>query len=140
MPPPDFSQRKDVRKAQKASEIAEQARISYTRRIMSEPEGRQWMHDLLTRCHVFSTPFVRSAPDLTAFNCGEQNIGYRTFADVVNHCPIEYVQMMQEANLRDLTNGRRTDAKPDTDAGESGIGAEPRRDAEGSEPDLDPAV
>lgn len=132
------SERKDVRKAEKLAAIAEAARVSYTKRIMSEVEGRQWMHDLLLRCHVFSTPFVRGAPDLTSFNCGEQNIGYQTFKDVVNYCPNEYVIMMQEANLKELTNGRRPNTDDRTPAGELSGRPEPGRIVEGT--DIDPAV
>ena len=135
MPPPDFSLRKDVRKVEKAAEVAERQRIDYTKRIMSEAAGRAWMHNLLERCHVFHTPFVRNAPDLTAFNCGEQNVGYQTFADVVTHCASDYILMMQEANLKDFTNGRRNDP-----ATEHPGSPDPNGRTGGSEPDLDPAV
>ena len=130
------NERKDVRKAEKLAEIADAARIAYTRRIMSEVEGRQWMHNLLLRCHVFSTPFVRGAPDLTSFQCGEQNIGYQTFYDVVTHASAEYVLMMQEANLREISSGRRTQQPANTagepTAGEPTGGPEPGRIVEGS--------
>jgi hypothetical protein len=67
------------------------------------------MHDLLARCHVFHTPFVRGAADLTAFNAGQQSLGLEIFADVVNNCPNEYVLMMQEQALKETASDRRND-------------------------------
>ena len=138
MAQPNLSERKDVRRLEKLAAVAIAARVSYTKRIMSDYAGREWMFDLLSRCHVFATPFVRGAPDATAFNCGEQNIGYQTFADVVNHTPTEYVLMMNEANQREISNGRRADPEPNAARERSGSSTVDGR-VEGSD-SLDPAV
>jgi len=136
----DAGNRKDVRKAEKAAKHAEHARIEYTKRIMSEALGRVWVHSLLARCNVFHTPFVRGAGDITAFNCGSQNVGLQIFADVIVHCPTEYILMMQEASHKELSNDRHDsdDRSPsEQPAGSSGAG----RDLEGPDPspgDYDP--
>ena len=136
----DAGNRKDVRKAEKAAKHAEHARIEYTKRIMSEAIGRTWMHAVLLRCNLFSTPFVRGSVDGTAFNCGAQNVGLQLFVDVVNHCPTEYILMMQEASHKELFNDRH-DSDDRSPSGQSAGSQNGGRDPEGPEPssgDYDP--
>ena len=138
----DAGNRKDVRKLEKAAKHAEHARIEYTRRIMSEALGRTWMHSLLARCNVFHTPFVRGSIDITAFNCGSQNVGLQIFADVIIHCPTEYILMMQEASHKELANDRH-DSNDRSSNGEQPGSPNGGRDPEGSDPfdgDYDPYV
>jgi len=53
--------------------------------------------------------------DITAFNCGSQNVGLQLFADVIVHCPTEYILMMQEASHKELANDRHdSDTDPPT--------------------------
>lgn len=132
----DGSNRKQVRQAEKAAALADANRIAFTRTIMSDIFGRAWMHSLLSRCNVFHTPFVAGAPDHTSFNCGSQNIGLAIFADVVVHCPAEYVLMMHEANVKDQANDRRN-SDDRTPAGEPAGREDTGRDVEGSG-DYDP--
>src|SRR5580698_3980148 len=103
----DMSNRKTLRRTEKAAAIAESNRIAFTKTIMSTPFGREWMHGLLADCNVFHTPFAAGKPDITAFNCGAQNVGLRRFADVVTHTPDQYVIMMQEQAIKEQVNGRR---------------------------------
>ena len=112
----DATNRKDIRNAEKSSKLAESNRFAYVRTVMSTVGGREWMHSLLSSCHVFHTPYVAGDPHATAFNCGSQNIGLQTFADVVSQCPTEYSLMMQEAQIKDQANDRRNsdDRTPDT--------------------------
>src|SRR5882672_4779767 len=107
--------RKNIREAEKAAKLAESNRIAYTRQIMSTLAGRAWMHDLLLSCSIFRTPFVFSAPDVTAFNCGSQNIGLRIFGDVAANCPHEYTLMMTEASTKEAANDRRNSSEPSID-------------------------
>lgn len=105
----DNANRKSIREAEKSARLAEANRIAYTRTIMSTAFGRAWLHDLLLRCNVFHTPFVANSPDITAFNCGGQNIGLRLFGDVAANCPHEYSLMMTEASTKEAANERRFD-------------------------------
>src|SRR6266478_5800488 len=57
----DFSNRKDIRRAEKASRLAERARIDFLKQIMSSPLGREWLHGFLESCYIFGEPFVRGA-------------------------------------------------------------------------------
>lgn len=134
----DGSNRKHIRQAEKAQAIADNERRLYVAHIMSTIAGRAWMHQFLSQCSIFSTPFVASAYDVTAFKCGAQNVGLQVFADVHLAAPREYVLMMSEASQKEVANERRySDERtaPGQPAGSSDTG----RDVEGSvDSDYDP--
>jgi len=133
----DFSNRKDIRRAEKVAKLAEANRIAYIKRIMSDTAGREWLHALLTSCYIYGEPFVRGAPDATGHNLGKQSVGKQLFADVITHCPTQYVMMMQEASQKELTNDRHDDER--TSSGEPAGSPDPDRGIEGSESgELDP--
>jgi hypothetical protein len=134
----DAGNRKDVRRAEKAARLKQRARFDYTRRIMSEAQGREWMYDLLFRCHIGVTPFVAGRPDLSDFYAGEQNIGLQLWTDAMNSSPTEYVLMMQEASHKELSNDRH-DSNERPAGGELNGSSDGGRNAEGPEPgDYDP--
>lgn len=124
------SDRKQVRAKEKEAALAESNRIAYSKRIMQDQPGRQWMHNLLERCQMFGEPFIQGSPDGTAHNLGKQIIGKQLFADIVNHSPTEYIQMMQEASIKDAVNDRRYSDDRST-AGEQSGSSYPGRDSEG---------
>ena len=98
----DASNRKDIRKAEKASAIAEAERVEFLRQALSSVGGRSWFHNLLEACHLFSDPFTGQA--LTeAYLKGERNVGLRIFTDILSNCPDQYLLMMRESNDRDHT-------------------------------------
>jgi len=133
----DFSNRKDIRRAEKAAKLAEANRIAYVKRIMSDTAGREWMHKLLEDCCLFGEPFVRGSWDATSRNLGMQSVGKQIFSDVVVHCPTQYIQMMQEASQKELTNDRHDDER--TSSGEPTGSPDADRRVEGSESgELDP--
>lgn len=135
----DGTNRKHIRAAEKQAKIREAARKNFIKAIMSQYDGRAWMHDLLSQCHVFHTSFSAGAPDITAFRLGEQNIGLQLFASVVSDCPTEYVLMMQEANAKEALDDRRYSDGPSSDpAIATGRGENSGRDDQGHEPDAGP--
>lgn len=73
--------------------------------IMANPSGRDWVHDFLTSCHVFSSSFTSNALT-TAFAEGERNVGLQLFLGIVQSCPDQYIQMMREANDRAISDNR----------------------------------
>lgn len=135
----DASDRKSIRKAEKAAKIAEAKRRVFIRHLMATVDGREWMHDLLTMCHIFHTPFAAEKPDVTAFRCGEQNLGLQIFADVVRAAPNEYTLMMHEATQKESLDDRHDsdNGSPDTSAATTGSDENPGRDDSGSG-DYDP--
>src|SRR4051812_46381150 len=122
----DNSNRKNIREAEKASRLAETNRIAYTKTIMSTAFGRAWMHNLLSQCNIFHTPFVFGAPDITAFKCGAQNLGLQIFGDVAANCPHEYTLMMSEASIKDEVHDQRYSESSDNPE-RATTGASPRR-------------
>jgi hypothetical protein len=138
----DASNRKQVRAKEKEAGIADRNRIAYTKRIMSDQPGREWMHSLLESCYIFGEPFVAGAPDATAHNLGKQIIGKQIFADIVTNSPTEYVLMMQEASIKEILNDRRDSDNRSPVAGERSSDADLGRDDQGSRPpaewDYDP--
>lgn len=91
--------------------------IAYT---MGTVDGRRYLHNLLVRCHVFANPYTGDAGS-TAFACGELNIGQQILADIMRICPDEYIQMMREANARDIADdSRRSRSDEDTNRDDPG--------------------
>ena len=133
----DASDRKSIRRAEKAARQDEIARIEYLRAAMSTWQGRAWFYDLLAFCHCWADPFTGDAL-AEAYRKGERNVGLRIFADIIAHCPDEYIQMTREENgrriERDILAARSAPAEhsgsPDPDGGVEGpdldnfIGAE----------------
>lgn len=128
----DASNRKDIRRAEKAARIAEAERINYLKAAMSTIAGRNWFHALLESCHIFNDPFTAD-PLREAYSKGERNVGLRLFSDIIAHCPDYYILMMREANARRIEQSI-ADARPDTLAELSG-GQDLGWDVEGSDPE-----
>ena len=83
------------------------AKARFLKHIMSMVDGRTFIHDLLTGCLIFEpTVFSRDALG-TAFNCGQHTVGQQLLTDLMACCPDEYVQMMREANARDIADDTR---------------------------------
>jgi hypothetical protein len=100
----DLSDPRAVRKRNRDVRIAEKERREMILAIMAMPQGRRFVWDLLEKCHPFQTPFMVK-PTLTAFNCGEANIGLWLIAEVQGATPDLYMQMVHEAGERNA--GRR---------------------------------
>lgn len=120
----DASNTRDVRQAAKAAKATADLDRGVVFRLMSDPSARDWVRRLLERCHVFQTPFTGLAAT-TDFNCGEQNIGFQLFQEIVNAAPDQYIQMMREAQEKE--NGRRSDSN-----GSNGRSQDDRGDDSGS--------
>lgn len=130
----DASNRKDIRRAEKDARLAEVARLDYLKAAMSTWQGRAWFYDFLEQCHCWSDPFSGDAL-LEAYHKGERNVGLRIFADLIAHCPDDYVTMSKEANGRRIERESR-DAR--AAASEQSGGPDGGWDSEGpSEPAVD---
>ncbi|MGH7744064.1 MAG: hypothetical protein ACREQ5_04490, partial [Candidatus Dormibacteria bacterium] len=93
----DASNRKDIRRAEKASAQVQRTRLDFLHAAMGTPQGRAWFHELLSVCHLFADPFSGQA--LTeAYLKGERNVGLRIFAEILEYCPDQYILMMKEAS------------------------------------------
>lgn len=115
----DFAHdRKSIRRKEKAARQADVARREIIHGVMSTPNGRQWMWDLLGSCHIFATTFVGD-PLQSAFAEGQRNVGLSLLADIMAHCPDYYIQAMRESNERHISNDTSTDRRS-ADSGRDG--------------------
>ena len=98
-------ERKDIRAAEKAASVTTRQRREVIGGIMSVAPGRAWVHQILTDCHIFANPFSTD-PMITAFACGEMNVGQKLLVDIMAMCPDQYIQMQREANERSAAGER----------------------------------
>lgn len=117
------SERKDIRRYEKAAKLRETNRINFIVAAMSTPAGRVWFHDFLSACHIFADPFTGDAL-VEAYSKGERNVGLKVYNDIVSNCPNYFIEMMKEANIAEQVNDRLDSAgEPDeSDADEPSVG------------------
>src|SRR5258708_18924847 len=118
----DASDRKSIRRAEKASRLADRARQEVIVNLMSTTFGRAWLWDILTSCHVFGQTFSAD-PLMTAFAEGRRAVGLALLADVMSACPDQYITAAREANVRHNSDDRTADAQL-TGSPDSGGGVE----------------
>ena len=127
----DASNRKDIRRAEKDALIDETMRVDFLRAAMSTIQGRAFFQDFLEFCHLFADPFTGDAL-IEAYRKGERNVGLRTFADLLAHCPDYYIQMVKEANDRRIArDARRSASDPGASSAEHPRSPDAGWDAEG---------
>lgn len=99
--PYDAGDPKDVReRISKAKRIAA-ANQSVVRQIMGSSEGRDWIYQHLSLCHVYSTSFSTNALSM-AFAEGERSVGLRLMADLVQAAPERYLEMLAEKGEKNV--------------------------------------
>ncbi len=91
--------RKSIRQAEKLAKVAETNNAEVVTGLMSTMNGRAWILAKLEACHIFVNPFGGD-PLLTAYACGEMNVGQIILNDIMSYCPKSYLLMMEEANAR----------------------------------------
>lgn len=63
--------------------------------MMSRPETRLWLWDLLAACHMNHSSFSNN-PNVTAFREGERNIGIQVLAHIQRVAPEQWILMVKE--------------------------------------------
>jgi hypothetical protein len=69
------------------------------RNILRSSEGRIFLYDMLSQCHIFQNPFSADLAKM-AFACGEMNIGQWLLAHITRLNPEMYMKMLEEENDR----------------------------------------
>lgn len=111
----NYVDQQEVRQAKAQERAAREAQVEQDEvvcTILRTPAGRKWLHDKLQMCSVGGTPWVHD-PYATAFNCGQQNVGFQLLADIMSASPDLYVTMMKE-NTDGRPNVERP-AEPDSE-------------------------
>ena len=65
--------------------------------ILSTPEAREWMYEVLSFCKMYASPHVAGDPYSSAFNNGQQNVGQMLLAQIPART---YAEMMIEEEDR----------------------------------------
>lgn len=100
--PYDASDPKAVNNARKRAARKRVENMSVLKTLMSTKAGREWVYNLLLRCHIYETSFVQGDMQATSFKEGERNIGLSVVSDLMDGCPKEYLVMCNEAKLKGL--------------------------------------
>lgn len=75
--------------------------LDFYRHIMSTKPFRGVFYELLSACHIFSTPFVPGQPDTTAFAMGEENVGKKLMMGAIDADAALYMKMLAEHKAED---------------------------------------
>jgi hypothetical protein len=95
----DATNRKDIRRAQKAADELERTRVEFLSAAMRTKQGRAWFYHFLADCHAFNNaPTFESNRDY--FQFGERNVGLRIFNEILTHFPDSIILMQKEENER----------------------------------------
>jgi len=92
----DSSDPASVNRARKKAAREKAERLRVCQALLTHPDTRKWVFDLLNACHIYSNPFVPGQADTTAFNLGEQNVGKRLLVDFTTADPALYNTMLKE--------------------------------------------
>lgn len=99
--PYDASDPVQVNKARKKSSRQERERLEFVQGMMTLPQGRKWLWQLMESCYIFSNPVVLGDTHATYENLGRQNIGKALLTDAMQFSE-DYVRMAKEA--KDYSN------------------------------------
>lgn len=69
----------------------------FLREVLARPDGREFIWWLLQIGKFGTQPFAKES-NLTAFSCGELNVGQQIFAAVIEADPAGFLRMQQEIN------------------------------------------
>lgn len=89
-----------VAKRQKSGKTRDLQKASALKGIMSLPEGRMWMWDLIARCGVYHSSYSSDALAM-AFQEGHRNIGLHLTAEINRLSPELYARMTAENQEKD---------------------------------------
>lgn len=133
------SDRKEIRRLEKAAKLAELQRREVITQVMVSLPGRAWMWDVLSACSIFSTTHVPADALASSFQEGRRSVGLSLLADIMAHCPDQFIQAMREQNERrildDNATARSDDALDSTALAERSGSAQPDRGDSGTESD-----
>jgi hypothetical protein len=93
--PFDAGDPQHVRERMSVAKRREAAKRSVIREVMAKNIGRDWIYEMLSLCHVYSSSFDGNALRM-AYLEGERNVGLRMMADVVQASPDRYLEMLAE--------------------------------------------
>lgn len=124
-----YQERLKKHKARVSAEID-----AFIREAIKSRGGRAFIWWTLEIAGIGAQPFAPGHQDLTAFHCGELNVGQQILARLTEIAPEGYLTMMKEnADARtSLANSDPTDSGPGSNSGSPGAFERASADAEPS--------
>lgn len=92
----DASDPEQVNTSRKKAGRNRRARLEFVEGMMTLPQGRKWLWELMGKCFIHGNPVVHGDTHATFFNLGQQNIGKLVLQDV-QMFPELYVLMVKES-------------------------------------------
>lgn len=89
------SDREQVAKAGTKERLQQEQELEDLRKLLSMPEGRRFLWNLLGFCRVYESIF--EANSKIAYNSGQQDVGHFIQGLIIKARPEALLQMMQEA-------------------------------------------
>lgn len=114
----DSTDEAQLKKATQWAKLDEKSRLRALSTMLSDPEGRAYVYDILDFCGVFRSAFSTD-PLRMAFNCGTQSVGLWVMSDMESVNPGAYQKMINERNQRNADRSAVINAISD-DSDESG--------------------
>lgn len=108
-----MSEKSERRRALTELKKEKARRDLFIRDMLARPDGREFIWWLLQIGKFGTQPFATD-PNLTAFGCGELNIGQQIFAAVIEADPAGFLRMQQEIN--DARSSPQSNAGADSTA------------------------
>lgn len=68
--------------------------------LMAHKQGRRLVDKWLERSGIYRNPFNHSG-SVTAFNCGQMNLGQQMLAEIMTHAPDAYLKLLDERKRND---------------------------------------
>jgi hypothetical protein len=110
----DASNERHIAIQRRSAKALDESYDNVVNSLMGVVDGRAYIFDLLTYCHVFAQPFSAD-PYNTAYGCGQLDVGQILLRQIMRICPDQYVQMTREADARSTTDDTRR-SRSDKDA------------------------
>lgn len=89
-----------------ADKLEREQAISDFKYLMEQPQGRRFVWRLLERSGVFRSSFSLNGLDM-AFKEGNRNYGVSLIADLNEHCPGRYLQMIKDSKAQHERSRKR---------------------------------
>lgn len=64
--------------------------------LLSTPQGRNWMWEILDSCNVYAQSYAPGNPDVTVFNEGRRSVGNQILAGIMRASPDLVVTLIKE--------------------------------------------
>lgn len=95
---------KQVEQYQRSAKLRREEEVEHLRTVLATVSGRAVLWHLLSECGVYRTSYHNNPLEM-AFREGKRALGLSLLTDIQQAVPSAYMQMQQEASVRERTKG-----------------------------------